>query len=204
MKMIAELKKRYGNKCTAIKLNYEGTCVNTPSIKMRFCEAVNYSFNIPLLLKSSCLSCMGSQRSFGLFKSDEELIAHISNESKASSQTIKKALQNIPVFEVPVRNIFLGIQHNMEDIILPDMFIIQIKPKDAMDLMKLYIVKTNTFPVLQPYPFLSVCGSVVVGVIKLKQMSVSFGCPESRKYGGVIDENVIVGIPYNICNQLFN
>lgn len=202
--MITLLKSKYGYKCTGVKLNYEGTCVNTPSKNMRFCEAVNYSFNIPLLLKSSSLSCKGSQRSMGLHKSDKELISHISNESKISEHTISEVLQDIPTFEKPVVNIYLGIQAEMEDIILPDMFILQIKPKETMDLIKQYIFKINAIPIIKPYPFLSVCGNILVRSLKQKQMCISFGCPESRRYGGVDDDNVIVGIPYSICNKLFN
>jgi uncharacterized protein (DUF169 family) len=140
----------------------------------------------------------------GLHKSDKELISHISNESKISEHTISESLQDIPAFEKPVKNIYLGILPEMEDIILPDMFILQIKPKETMDLIKQYILKINAVPIIKPYPFLSVCGNILVGSLKQKQMSISFGCPESRKYGGVDDGNVIVGIPYSICNQLFN
>lgn len=209
--MITELKKRFGNKCTGIKLNYEGSIVNTSalivntlSIKLRFCEAVNLSLSTPILLNNSSLSCKGSKRSFGLTKSVDKLNIHISNESKASEEIIKKALHDIPAFETPVKNVFLGIPNEMEDLIHPDMFILQMKPKYAMDLMKLCIIRTNTFPVIKPYPFLSVCGSIVAGTYNQNQMSFSFGCPESRKYGGVDDENVIVGIPFNLCLRLFN
>lgn len=202
--MITFLKSKYGYRCTGIKLSYDGACVNMPSKKMRFCEAVNHSFNIPLLLKNSSLSCKGSQRSMGLLNSDKELINHISNESKIPEHTISEALLDIPVFEKPVENIYLGILPEMEDIISPDMFILQIKPKATMELIKLYILKINAVPIIKPYPFLSVCGNILVGSLKQKQMSISFGCPESRRYGGVNDDNVIVGIPYNICNKLFN
>lgn len=202
--MITLLKSKYGYKCTGIKLNYDGVCVNKPSKNMRFCEAVNHSFNVPLLLKTSSLSCKGSQRSMGLLESDEVLSNHISNESKISEQTITKALQDIPCFKKPILNIYLGIQDELENSIHPDLFILLIRPKDAMELIKHYIVKTNMLPVIKPYPFISVCGNILVGAIKQNQMCLSFGCPESRKYGGVDDDKVIVGIPYNQCNQLFN
>lgn len=202
--MIAELKKRYGNKCSCIKLNYEGTCVNTPSVKLRFCEAVNHSFHAPLLLNSSNLACKGSQRSFGLSLSDEHLIKHISEESKISTSIVKMVLQDTPVFDQPVKNIFLGIQNQMEEEIRPDMFILQIKPKDVMELIKQYILKTSKFPIIKTHPFLSVCGGVLVSTIKQKLMSISFGCSDSRRFGGVDDSDVIVGLPFNICKQLLN
>lgn len=209
--MIADLKKIYGNKCTGIKLNCIepvvddfALIINTSSIRLRFCEAVNFSFNKPVFLNSNFLSCKGSRRSFGLTKSEEELVSHISNESQASKETIKKALHDIPAFDKPVNNIYLGMPNDMEKIICPDMFILQMRPKYAMDLMVHYIAKTNTLPIIKPYPFLSICGSVVASTHIQNRMSISFGCPDSRKYGGVDDDNVIVGIPFDICNQLFN
>jgi len=201
--MITELKRRYGNKCTGVKVNYEGPCVNTSEISLRFCQAVNYSFNVPLLLNSSLLSCKGAQRSFGLLRSDEELIIHIAGESNVPEQTIKRALHDIPLFDNPLKNVFLGIQDYMEDVIHPDMYILQIKPNEAMDLMRQYIVKTNNFPIIKPYPFLSVCGGILAASLINNLMSISFGCPESRKFAGVDESNVIVGIPFSTCNQLF-
>jgi len=35
------------------------------------------------------------------------------------------------------------------------------------------------------------------------QISVSFGCPESRKFGGVQPDEAIIGIPYHIMECLF-
>lgn len=201
--MISLLKKKYGYKCTGIKLNYNGTCVNTPSTKMRFCEAVNHSFNVPLLLKTSSLSCKGSQRSMGLLKSNCELITHLANESNMSKPMVSSALADILAFPEPIENVYLGIQPEMEEMIRPDLFILQIKPRETMDLIRLYSAKTNSFPIIKPYTFLSVCGNVLVGSLQQKQMSISFGCPESRRYGGIDDENVIVGIPYDLCNLLF-
>lgn len=201
--MITELKKKYGNKCTGVKVNYEGTCVNTSEVALRFCEAVNYSFNVPLLLNSCLLSCKGAQRSFGLLKSDEELIIHIAGESNASEHTIKRALNDIPLIDNPIKNIFLGIQDHMENIIQPDMYILQIRPNEAMVLMRQYIVKTNNSPIIKPYPFLSVCGGILAASLIDNLMSISFGCPESRKFAGVDDSNVIIGIPFKTCIQLF-
>ncbi|MBN1788867.1 MAG: DUF169 domain-containing protein [Bacteroidales bacterium] len=202
--MISELKRRFGYKCSGIKLNYIGSYINTPLVELRLCEAVNHSFNVPLLLNYRNLCCEGSQRSLGFEKQDRELISHISEESHVLSQTVKKALQNIPVFDKPIKNIFLGIQDEMEERIQPDLFIMHVRPKEAMELMKQVMVITNTFPVIKPYPFLSVCGGILVNTIKNKQMSISFGCPESRKYAGVDDSDVIVGIPFKICEKLIN
>jgi len=202
--MINRLKEKYGNKCTSIKINYKGPCKNSPAIKMRFCEAVSYSFNVPLSINGDTLSCLGSQRSFGLLKNDDEIANHISLEIGISLELIKQSLIDIPKFEEPIKSILLGIQEHMEDQIKPDLFILHLSPKDAMDLMKEYTSKTSIAPVIKPVTYLSVCGNILTQTYKYNRMSISFGCPDSREYGGVSKNDVIVGIPYSECNNLFN
>ncbi|MCF8307820.1 MAG: DUF169 domain-containing protein, partial [Bacteroidales bacterium] len=35
-----------------------------------------------------------------------------------------------------------------------------------------------------------------------EDVTVSFGCPESREYGGVNKDEVVVGIPYSLAHKL--
>jgi uncharacterized protein (DUF169 family) len=146
---------------------------------------------------------MGSRRSLGIFKNDDDLIQHISQESQVEPKTVKYVLDDTPIFDPLVNNILLGISEEMENEVQPDMYIMYIEPKDVMDLMKEYTLKLNKFPAIKPYTFLSICGNVFVRTYKFGVMSISYGCPESRRYGGVKDNLVVVGIPYDKCLQLF-
>jgi uncharacterized protein (DUF169 family) len=47
---------------------------------------------------------------------------------------------------------------------------------------------------------MSVCANIAVQTFISGKMCISFGCPASRKFGGVLEDEVIVGIP----NLLFN
>ncbi len=202
--MIAELKHRYGPYCSGLKINPEGLDRYRVVSKLRFCEAVNLSFTTPLMIDGDNLSCEGSRRSMGLAASDERLIGHILKECGASAQTVRKALINIPVLEVDKVTIFLGITEEMENEVSPDLFILQINPKQTMELIKQYIVKTDCFPLISTSPFLSICGSIFVRTFQQNELCISFGCPESRKYGGVDDCHLIVGIPFNKCSELLS
>jgi hypothetical protein len=54
--MIDKLKDILGPKCTAINVNGEiSEFINVPSTRLKFCEAVNCSFNIPIRLNDSNL-----------------------------------------------------------------------------------------------------------------------------------------------------
>jgi len=202
--MISELKKLFGFNCTGIKVNYNGVFLDTPSKKMPFCEAVKYSFQVPFLFDTKNLSCLGSQRSMGLLKNEDELVQHISESSKISPGIVKKILQNIHVSDKPVNNIFLGILEDMEPEIQPDLYIIYLEPKDVMELMRLFTEKTSKYPVIKPYSFLSVCGNIMVRTYFKNGLNISFGCPESRKQGGVEDNQLIAGLSYEMCMRLFN
>ncbi len=201
--MISKLKRRFGPFCTGIKVNYEKEFVNSPLKTLRFCEAVNDSFHTPILFNPENLSCLGSKRSLGIFNNDDDLIQHISQESQVIPKTVKYVLDDTPILDTPVENILLGISEEMEKEVQPDMYIMYILPKNVMNLMKEYTLKLNKFPVIKPYTFLSVCGNIFVRTYRFGVMSASYGCPESRKYGGVKDNLVVVGIPYDKCLQLF-
>jgi len=202
--MISKLKNRFGLFCTGIKVNYDKEFDNSPLKSLRFCEAVNDSFHTPVLFNPQNLSCLGSKRSFGVFENDDELIQHISQDSQVVPETVKNVLNDIPIIDSKINNILLGINEEMEKDITPDLYIMYIKPKDVLVLMREYTQKLNKLPSIKPYFFLSVCGNIFVRTYKFGVMSISFGCPESRKYGGVKDNLVIVGIPYNNCLQLLS
>ncbi len=201
--MIELLKEKYGLKCTGIKINLENTDIKSIHKPIRFCEAVNYSFNTPVAVESKYLSCLGSKRSFGLLNNNRSLIEHIAVESNISLHIIEQIINDIPKFNIGIKSFILGIDQDMEKEVKPDVYIIQIKPHAVMDLIRLYLSKTNKIPIINSYTFLSVCGNIFVQSYKFNKMSISFGCPESRKYAGIDENSVIVGMPYKVCKKVF-
>ncbi len=201
--MIASLKQKYGNKCTGVKINYDGDFKYARNSQMRFCEAISYSFITPVLIESIYLSCLGSKRNFGLSDNEDEIIKNMSAESKINTDLIRKSLNEIPKFDTPVNNFLLGMSEEMEKEIKPDLFILMIKPKDVMDLIRDYMSITNKFPIITPFTFLSVCGNVLVKTLKENKMTISLGCSESRIYAEIDDDLMIIGIPYEDCKKIY-
>ena len=177
--MINALKAKYGQKCTGIKINYTGNCGNLPVISLRLCEAVDYSFKVPVNITPETISCNGALRSFGLTqKTDKLIVEHIQKESNLSTQAIEKMLHETPCIKVK-DNILLGIQEDMEKTIQPDLYILYLKPSDAMILIREYMATENKEPIIKPTTFLSVCGNIIAQTLKNDQMCLSLGCPDS-------------------------
>jgi uncharacterized protein (DUF169 family) len=200
--MITELKEKLGPDCMGLKINYHGEFHQTPKRKLRFCEAVSQAFDYPFLLLPENLACMGSMRSIGILKDDSLLVKQIRKESKIDYPVIQYALKNIPHFNEPLKNILMGMDENLEKEVQPDMFIVFLTPARIMNLMKEYALKVKQFPAIKPYIFLSICANVFVSTYQSQIMNISFGCPESRKYSGLSNQNLVAGIPYSHCLKL--
>ncbi|MBN2348413.1 MAG: hypothetical protein JXJ22_06230, partial [Bacteroidales bacterium] len=126
--MIDKLKNIFGSKCSAININGETTeFINVPSKQMKFCEAVHYSFNIPVRLINENLGCPGARRCIGFDNNDRQLAQTISGNNKIPSSFIMNALNNIPTLH-DVRHINLGITGYMEKETRLDLFILYVKP----------------------------------------------------------------------------
>ena len=64
--------------------------------------------------------------------------------------------------------------------------------------------KIEIKPLLQPFSLLSVCGNVFATSYKSRMVSLFFGCPESRKHGGINSSEVVLGIPGELAGRIIN
>jgi uncharacterized protein (DUF169 family) len=49
---------------------------------------------------------------------------------------------------------------------------------------------------------MSVCGNVAVKSYIDQKISISFGCPDSREYGGIERGELVIGLPHNIAFRI--
>ena len=196
--MIEKLKSRFGKKCSGIKINPQGlNPINIPEKSMKFCEAVSYSFKVPLQINKNNLDCPGARRNVGFDKDDDKLAKNISDNTHIPLNYILSALQKIPMPLKDIYSIALGITEEMEQIVQPDLFIIYTQPVNIMQIIH-NSAKQEIQPVISPYSLLSICGNVLIRSYRDQNMSISFGCPESRKFGGVDNEEIVIGVPYEM------
>jgi len=200
--MIEDLKDLLGPRSIGVKINGNSyPFLNKPEREMKFCEAVNYSFQLPLQIDNDTLGCPGARRSLGFDKHSDELIQKIAKNTQIPASYIRNTFEDIPVIDQQIDHLILGIPGDLEEDIIPDLYISYTSPKNIMRLMHL-MAKDRLKPVLPPYSFNSICGIVFSKAYQEQQVMISFGCPESREFGGVKDEEVIVGIPHALAAKL--
>jgi uncharacterized protein (DUF169 family) len=66
------------------------------------------------------------------------------------------------------------------------------------------LTKIEVRPSILPFSLLSVCGNVFSICYKNNILGLSFGCPESRKYGGIGKDAVVLGLLYHHASYLVN
>lgn len=201
--MINELKEKFGSKCSAININGTIPKINVPAKQMKLCEAVHHSFCIPIQINNKNLGCPGARRSMGFDLDDLKLAKTISQSNDIPISFIYEALNNIPSLNNETIHINLGITQEMEKRLPPDLFIIYVQSFRITEIMHL-LAKQGIQPSLSNYSLLSICGNVLANCYCNTLLSASFGCPESRKYGGIEESEVVVGIPANLVKHLLN
>ncbi|MCK5838717.1 MAG: DUF169 domain-containing protein [Bacteroidales bacterium] len=195
MSFLNQIQNLLGEKQTSIKINgVHFKDYNSPKKPIRFCEAVVSSLQSPLIIRKDDIDCLGAQRSFGFNRDDKKLTAQISEETNIPIRFILNALNEIPVINHPVKNIILGSSEK------PDVTIAFLKPDKITQLTLLYAAYFEEKPLITPYFFMSVCGNIFAQTYNTGKISISFGCPESRKFGGILEDEVIVGIPNLLLN----
>jgi len=201
--MIDDLKKKFGPKCSAINVNGCYSSIQIPFNKMKFCEAVNYSFNTPVRINNSNLGCPGARWKMGFDKNSEKLAKFISKNTHIPVSFITEAFNQITTLNKDINQINLGITNEMEEITPPDLYIIYIQPARITEILHLF-ARHNMQASIPPYCLLSVCGNVFVNSYTNQHVSISFGCPESRRYGGINKNEVVLGVPGSLIKYLLN
>ena len=201
--MTDRIKQIFGPKCTSININGDSdSFINIPSRKMTLCEAVNFSFKVPVRLNTTNLDCPGARKSAGFDNNVEQLIKEISGHSNISENYIRTALQTIPALK-GISHINLGLTESLEKDLSPDFYVMYIQPYRVTEIMH-NLARLGIRPVIPTYSFLSVCGNVFANCYLNQVVSISFGCPESRKCGGIGKNEVVIGLPVKILAKLLH
>ena len=196
--MIEELKEVYGPKCSAINVNGELQKINRPSRQMKLCEAVHYSFNVPIQVSSDTIACPGARRNLGFDRDDKRLAYTISMNTGIPLKSVKKSIDSIPVMGEGIDHLNVGVTTVMEEWVPVDLFVFYLAPRQVTEMM-CRLARHGIRPHIADNSLLSVCGSVITRSYLERKATISFGCLESRRDGGVEDGEVIVGIPRDMA-----
>jgi uncharacterized protein (DUF169 family) len=165
---------------------------------VKFCQAVKLARNHQVFLDKDSIICKGARYALGFDTGTKEEIVNAIKFKRGVSQEIAEQLVDaIPRVEGTIYN-YIGL--NVDD---PDIFIFYMTPKRFMEFLKVYQRTGNNLEV-NLSSITAMCGDVAAQTLTTKEICLSFGCDDSRDYGEVTDEELIVGISKDTIEQLAN
>jgi len=198
MNILGLAEETIGGRWTGVTLHYDGVPEGTLVRQyMRLCEAVARSLSEVIILPAERIVCPGARRSLALGNGDKELARKMANESGIALAAAHRAVGDTPRLTTPPAALMLGQQES------PDVIIGYIWPYMAMNLIRRWQQVHGTGPTVELASFMAICGHVLVGAYKLQQLRLCFGCRESRKYGEVENETLVVGMSHSLATLLF-
>ena len=83
-----------------------------------------------------------------------------------------------------------------------DVYISYATPESTMKMVRSWQTITGRNLDTEISGIMSVCGNVAVKSYIDQKISISFGCPDSRKYGGIAKEQLVIGLPHKIALRI--
>ena len=162
---------------------------------MRFCEAIAKSRNGPIILTEELASCPGSRRSFG-WSNDDALEKSIAQKEGMDFDCAHNIVMSTAHLDESIIAIEVGTYDN------PDVIVSFEQPESAMRLVNLWQRSHGEALKTDISTFMSVCGSVAVRAYLTGQICLSFGCSESRDFGKISRDRLVVGVPLHTVKEL--
>ena len=200
MHVLDAFQRLFGSRWTGVTFYFDELPAVTEHsvIDIRFCEAIKKSLVHPMLLRSEDLNCHGARYVFGW---DETAKAEMAkkfhdqegfNESKA-----KELVRNLPKLNGPLKGIGLNLKNSP-----PDLLLSYLQPGQVMKLLRSYQIHFGKDLNIDLSSIVSVCGHVAVEAFIKQQIALSFGCRDSREYGGITRDRVAIGVPVELAQRM--
>ena len=161
----------------------------------RLCEAVHCSFKENLTVACGALECLGALRSLGLGRHDDQMAGQMSEKTGMPLERAKDLLAASPILTRNVKAVALGA------IDRPDVFIGYLRPEAAMKLLRRWQQTTGQRLSTELSAFTAVCASLVAAYQE-SPLVFSFGCPDSREYGGIGSDRLVAALPLEVVSQM--
>ena len=187
-----------GEQWTGIQFHFLPVFGVTPrDTPVRLCEAIAESFRETFTLSTDFIRCPGACRSLGLAPSDmDELAGRMYLKTGTPSELARGIIARVPRLHFAPTAVTLG---KMDS---PDVVLSFLKPDAAMKMVRRWQGMYGTDLETTVSSFMAICGSVVVKAYNGGQPALSFGCPDSRQYGEMGDERLVLGMPYASAERL--
>jgi uncharacterized protein (DUF169 family) len=168
-----------------------------PPEAMRFCEAVHQAACGRIDLMPETICCEGARRAFGWMKNrNETLVQHLSEKMGVSGDRARELVERVPVLAAPCAGVRVG------DCTHADVLVTYVRPEAAMRLVRFWETATGRSLHVDISSIMAVCGNAVVKAYTSQSISISFGCPDSRQYGGIQPEEMVIAVPAGLVARL--
>jgi uncharacterized protein (DUF169 family) len=191
-----KLSERFRSQWVKVKFfNNEPVLSGVKRLKdVRFCEATKEAMSNPVILDRGSVSCPGARHAFGWENnSEKEFLNRCRVKSNFKEAILRSTFSRSPRFKIPFKYIGLNIEGE------PDIVMSYMAPSDVMNFIKVFNEKFGRDLKCSLRSMMSICGGIAVETYLNKNVSISFGCDDSRKFANMKRDNLAVGIP----NKLF-
>jgi uncharacterized protein (DUF169 family) len=198
MEVLKLLEERIGGRWTGIVFHHDGEpSEHLATSPMRLCEAIKESYTQPIVLRQNLIACPGALRSLGWTKNADDKIARKIAETMGSELDIaKKLVTNTPHLK---RGASVTVGSNNA----PDVLVSYAQPEAAMRLIRTWQHVHGADLDIAASSVMAICGNVVVRAYVTDEICFSFGCPDSRNYGAISRDRLVVGLPTHLVADLF-
>lgn len=198
MNRLRALEEKTGGCWTGIKFHHDEVPKGTRSGRpMRFCEAVAESRTRPIILTPEVVECPGARRSFGwTTEGDNALAAAMAAKADIPPDVAMGLIAGIPILKAVPVAITVGTYDE------PDVAISYAQSQAAMNLLRCWQAVSGKALAAEISSVMAVCGSVVARAHLTGQLCLSFGCPDSRQYGVIGRDRLVVGLPLALVEKL--
>ena len=181
-----------------IKVKFYKEKPNLKNVKklknVRFCEATKEAITCSVLLDRKSISCLGAKYVFGWQSNQKDILLDNCYEKRQiQKKNIKSMLSRIPCLNGYFN--YIGLNTEGE----PDLIMSYMAPREVMHLIKTYHNHKAENLDVSLCNMMAICGGVAVKSYLTKNICLSFGCDDSRKYADIKRENLVIGVP----NKLF-
>ena len=177
-----------------VAIKFEKQIPETDIEPVRFCEAAYRAQNRHISLSGHHVCCDGAKRCFGWLKNnDVKLAKKLSEKTGMDEDSAYELIQGVPVLSEKIAGISLG--KDIEG----DVYISYAGPESVMKLIRYWQKITSRNLNTEISGIMSVCANVAVKSYLEEKISISFGCPDSREYGGIEKEQLVIGIAHNLA-----
>jgi uncharacterized protein (DUF169 family) len=157
---------------------------------IRFCEAMKEALVQPVFLNKESISCPGARYVLGWDLNDSAgLLESCSDKHHLSKKVLGSLLSQIPHIKKPFQ--YVGLNTDGE----PDLVMAYMLPEQVMNIIKSLNSIDGKNLELSLNFMMPICGGIAVRTYLMKEISLSFGCIDSRKYSHMSRARLAIGIP---------